>query len=290
MGKFSLLFSTEIEHLFFPDSCCRHLDLALSAASQKLIADIGLVIRKSANGIFFFYDQNRKDALFLAAGDQREPLHFFIKAYSRDSNFMNYTGCPILNETTILYFDNHGVKAKASKDIVLNKARWVSDKDQKSITAASITPNLSKQDRFITPMFVFDIFVEQGPGGLIGKPFNVRPKRYVIRFKNRETYWKYFLLNDLAKDNFYIEDINNRVKFEKPIVTKLVGRKTAFTIRSSVPLPLVEAPKEHFQLKVKNGGNDKIIVRRLPVPSADRLSREVIDGYDAAVSEIFINC
>ena len=290
MGKFNLLFSAEIEHLFFSDRCCRHLEWVPSASSHQLIADIGLVYRKYAEGIYFFYDQNNLDALFLAADDSREPLHLFIKAHAKDPKFMNYTQCPISNEGTVLYFDNLRAKPKARHRITLNQERYVSDKDRKKITTGSIASNLSKQDKLIAPTLILDIFIDQSPTGILGKPPNINPKRYVIRFKNRETYWKYFLLNDFAKDNLYIEDVNNQVKFDKPCAAELPGGRDAFFIRSTSPLPLVEAHQEHFQLITKNGGNDKILMKRLPVASADRLSRDTIDGQDAAVSEIFINC
>ena len=202
MGKFSLLFSVEIEHLFFPDRCCRDFDLVPSGACRKLISDTGLVIRNNTNGIYFFYDQNKKDALFLAAGNPHEPLHFFIKAYSQDPNFMNYTDCPASNEKSVLYFDNRSAKPKALEAIALNKERYVSDKDQKKITADAIASNLSKQDRLITPTFILDIFVNQGRLGILGKRLGVKPKHYVIRFRESRDLLEIFFAQRSCQGQF----------------------------------------------------------------------------------------
>jgi len=60
--------------------------------------------------------------------------------------------------------------------------------------------------------------------------------------------------------------------------------------RSTSRLPLKASPQYRFQLKEKDNGSEKVIIKRLPMADVTRFGHAVIDGRSEVVSEIYINC
>ena len=289
MGTFSLLFSIYLEHRFFAEHCCRHFELTPTIDCQKIMSNTGIMAKRDFRGIHLFYDDEKTDALRLFAADSDEPLHFFFKAYSRDTQFCNYTDLPPQIDDAVFYLHNTNASTGASDPIALHQGEFVSGKDLQRISSLLPGSALSKKEKMTKPFFVIDIFAGQSGDRLFDEHANVSPKAYVVKFKNRETHWKYFLLNDLAKEGNYIEDANNRTVFEKSSEAELQSQKPTLIYRSKTPIPLQEKSEYVFQLKERNAGNGRTLIKRLPVASADQLSREVVDTDEVIVSEIFIN-
>ena len=94
----------------------------------------------------------------------------------------------------------------------------------------------------------------------------------------------------MAEGHDFIVDLNNNTEFEDTGKTSLPGNRIALTFRSKDRIPLREEYEFRFQLKEKGPNGGKTIIKRLPVASASQLYREIIDGNEEIVSEIFINC
>lgn len=289
MGQFKLLFSISVDHLFFSDRVCKDLEFIPTDSCKKIIKKTGVIVRKDIKGIQIFYDETKTDVLLLYADDLHDPLNFCFKVYSKDPCFLNYTDLPPLKEDSILNLDNTRVENKSSGEITLNQGKYVSKKDIEKISSQSIKQILSRRDRLIKPLFVLNISAKNKNIYLFDKQMKVLPKRYIIKFKNRKTYWKYYLLNELNKEDLYINDLNHKIEFEKLHDEDLPGHGSVLVFKSKIPIPLLEKSDYHFQLKEKNQGNGKVLIKRLAVASAHQIFKEKKRNSKTAVSEIFVN-
>ena len=66
--------------------------------------------------------------------------------------------------------------------------------------------------------------------------------------------------------------------------------RTAHAVRSQEAIALQEAPAQRFQLRVREEGKERVIVKRLPVASAGQFHIEEHEGAPTWVSEIYVNC
>lgn len=112
---------------------------------------------------------------------------------------------------------------------------------------------------------------------------------YHVRFQARETYWKYYLVGDANQPSAYIKDIDGKVEFEDLGEELLSNGKSARIFISKQTLPLQARAKQKFQLLVKKNGRTKVYVRRLAVASAKRINKQIVNGNELFVSEIYIN-
>jgi hypothetical protein len=212
-----------------------------------------------------------------------------FKVFSKDPCFMNYTHPTTYSEDAILCFDNLQTKEdEAVSDITLHEEEYVSEADFRKLDLYLLDDFLSTKDKLIRPAFVVNIRIALQEGGLIDKHEAPALLNYTVRFKARETFWKYYLLGDMAKRKSYIHDRNNGTGFECIGEETLSDKRTAVIFRSIEAIPLREKSDCHFQLREQEGG--KVLIKRLPVASASHIFREIINGKEAAVSEIYINC
>jgi len=112
---------------------------------------------------------------------------------------------------------------------------------------------------------------------------------YHVRFQARETYWKYYLVGDANQPSAYIHDVDGKVEFEDLGEELLSNGSSARIFISKQALPLRARAKQKFQLLVKKNGRSKVYVRRLAVASAKRINKQIVNGNELFVSEIYIN-
>ncbi len=297
METYKVLFGLVVEHLFFYDSLCRDIKFIPTENCMNLMKKIGLIMKKGISSIQILYDEDRKDTLLLYADDQIEPLNFSFKAYSQDPYFLNYTDLSILVEDKILSFDIEMVKNNSSTEIVLNEEEFVSEKDFEPIDSNPVKKLLSKSDRLIKPIFIINICAKGISSRFFDEQTNVLPQGYLIKFRSRATYWNYYLLGKMKKENLYIADLSPENKSERPIEFEmqkghmLPGNKPALVLKSKSTIPILENSYLHFQLRERNSGNDKVLIKRLPVASSNQFHSEVNSNgkKKVEISEIYIN-
>ena len=93
----------------------------------------------------------------------------------------------------------------------------------------------------------------------------------------------------MANDAFDVNDRDEKIEFVAEGESSLADNRVALTFRSKTLLPFRERSSYRFQLRDKNPGGGRVIIRQLPVASPSQLSREIIDGEQALVSEMYIN-
>ncbi len=283
MGSYQPLFHLAVHHLFFDEALCLNLAFVPTQSSASLLQRIGLLTRNTANGIGVFYDDAQIEALEHYVNDLEVPLSFQYKIFSKDPLFKNYTEAPAYKDDTLLYFDSRKARTEGEHVFRLHTSDTVSEADFKAIASPPLVDILNKKDRRVKPVCV--VHIEMSPAF-----FEDGAKRYTIKFAVRKTYWKYYLLGSLAEKETYISDLNNETAFESGGITTLPGRKRALIYRSTRPIGLRENVQRRFQLREKSAGNGKVIIKRLPVASADQINTEIINGKESVISEIYVNC
>lgn len=284
MGFFQPLFSVSVEHQYFSDGLWKGLDFVPEPGTLKLIECANTVVKNTRNGISVFYDAEKSGTLSLFAEDAGGALRFSFKVFAKDRSFANYTLPPVQKEGAILYFANSVAGGGASgTTIKLSKGDFVSELDFEYLAAldAGGFPCANGRRR---PDFVVDIFIASAEsGGLVAR-------EYGVNFGARRSYLKYHLLGSMNRDNLFIFDLDNQVEFEFCGDVMLSGNNPAKVFRSKTLIPVLERSDSRFQLRERGQGAGKVLIKRLPVASENRLGLELINGKNEIISESFINC
>ncbi|MBB3193200.1 hypothetical protein [Roseateles terrae] len=105
----------------------------------------------------------------------------------------------------------------------------------------------------------------------------------------RRVIWKYCLFGDWSEDALDIVDPDGTVSFFPPAAERGPEGRPLLAMRSRVPLALAERSDTRLQLRCRQSGVSKVLVKRLPVPGPRHLAREEIDGAATLVSEIHVH-
>lgn len=284
MGFYQPLFTVSVDHMYFSDGLWKGLDFVPNPRTLKLINGAGILLRQTKNGIAFLFAKDKTEVLRLYADDTQGTLFFGFKVNARDRTFANYTAPASRKENAILCFDNLGANSEAdSEKCRLSKDEFVSEKDFKEMDALIAEDILCERDKRMPPDFVVNIHIKPGKSGTWdAQDFN-------IKFNTRKSFWKYHLLGNMNKNNPFIVDLDNRFEFEFCGEVMLQGNKPAKIFRSKELIPVLERSSYRFQLREPGPGSGKVLIKRLPVASENRLGIEVINGRSEIVSESFIN-
>lgn len=284
MGFYKPLFTVSVEHMYFSDGLWKGLEFLPSLASAKVIKGADLLVRQTGNGVGVFYDEDKSGVLRLYAEDANGVLPFGFRVYAHDRTFANYTAPSIRRDDAILCFDSAGAVGGADAEKVqLSKDDFVSEKDYEGMGGLIADGILSERDRRVPPDFAVRISVRPGSNG------GFDSIDYGIRFNARQSFLKYHLIGNMNRSNPFIVDMDNQVEFEFCGEVVLPGNKPAKVFRSKALIPLLEKSNYRFQLREQGQGAGKVLIKRLPVASENRLGVEVINGKTEIVSESFIN-
>lgn len=276
--------------MFFSAGSCRDLTFVPTPQSAIALEKAGLLTRNTLNGIRVFYDDDSSDSLRLYAADPDRPLTLGFKVFSQDPCFQNYTEPSPHKEDSILYFDNRRAAIDPTGRLRLHEGETVSETDFTPLHSPLLAEMLSNTDRLVRPLCVVNVCIAAGERRFFSDQLTIIPQSYYLKFKARSTFWKYYLLGHLAREDVAITDLDNETAFVFTGEESLADNRVAFAFRSTTPIPLREKSTCRFQLKEGNSGGGKVLIMRLPVASTSQITREVIDGEDAIVSEMFVNC
>jgi hypothetical protein len=285
MTAYFQFLNLSVEHGFFRDERCRHLNLVPSRNTQQLLDNADLAIRQSGNGVSLFASVAGLEVLRLHASEGTEPLRLVFKAYSPDPFFGNYTESA---GAGLFHFETSAL-ANGDEPLHLHQADHASEADRMSMEAAAGADLLEASERLVKPVFIVVFNLSSGHlAHREGEPF--RPHRYLIRFKARETVWKYLLLGDLCREGLSMKGQNGQPDFVFLGQERLANDQPACVFRSTVAIPLRERSDMHIQLLGGDArGSSKVLVKRLPVPSCTQLGLVRIDEAEVLVSEIYVN-
>ena len=268
-------------------SLCHRFKLTPAPRTRTAMATYGLLARFRWDGLDIAYEPSQLELLVQDVAGKDRPEALLFRVFADDPLFFNYTGTDLISESQVLYLRNERTEPDHDGQTRITSAETVTEADlvdSKTLPAGVI----GKYDfwRKLVCVLGIDLSRLDLAGQADGPPFT----RYYATFNARRTYWKYLLLDDLAGQDVYIADLDEQVEFEPLGETEVSTRHRASAYRSKVPLPLTRTPPFRFQLRERNGENSRVLIRRLPVASAEYLSRDRLnDEHSISVSEIFVN-
>ena len=285
MGTYLPLFRVAVEHTFFSTGLCEKLEFVPTPQSASLLTRAGVLTRKTTHGIRTFYDEAKTDAMELYVSNRNEPFCVAFKVFSHDASFTNYTTPSIHKHDAVLYFDSRRIQNENAGRQRLHSANYVSEANFENLDSAALADLLDNKDRLVRPHFLVNICVDK----ISRESDNAQSNDYYLTFQARQTFWKYHLLGDMARQNLSIADVEGKTEFEPAGNASLPDARTGITFRSTTPIPLHETFDHRFQLRENGTGNGKVLIKRLPVASALQINTETVEQQTTIVSDIYIN-
>ncbi len=290
MANYAPLFTIVTEHGFYEDGVAHGLSFIPTEGTTRVMGNAGLLVKPVVGGIMVMYDKKDIESLQLYVGDKNESLNLVFKVITEDAAFKSRTDASLEADDSILFFDSRGREEVVDERIKLHDNKYVSMIDLTRLDSDQLTDVLSHREKRLPPLFVVNIHVSEKDLNSIDSDNGVVPKHYFIRLKEREVFWKYYLLGRLARESVYLSDLDSSAEFVFSGREIIGDRREAMTFRTTKKLSLKASPNYRFQLREKDNGGDKVIIKRLPMAEVTRLGRDVIDGSNEVVSEIYINC
>ena len=274
MGSYRRLFSFAVEHQFFSDAVGPGLEFVPTPKAVKTLQHTGMLVKNTTNGISCFYDEAHAEILGRDAAGQDEACSIGFKVFSRDPAFANYT----LKRTD----DVTGM-------VRLHHEEYVAEGNLQSVTSPGLEELLTKKERLVRPLCLVSLCMTERERRVLESPEHAPAGVYIVKFKARQTFWKYYVLGNLSRKRLSIVDLDNKIGFEYAGNTSLSDDRMAITFRSQEAITLSVRSDYRIQLKEAGPGGPKVLIPRLPVPNASRLHKETLDGQEILVSELYIN-
>ncbi len=264
------------------------MTISLTAQTEALVEKVGLLCRQTPNGIRVHYESQRLEALQRNASNPQTTLQLGFKLTTADHLFARYTE-PICPDDSMFYFDQLYAQVESSETYRLHRKAQVSEREVEPLGSPQVDELLDGADRVAPPLGVIKIWLAPSAGGLFDAQLNVTPATYYVRFAARKTYWKYYLLGNLARDGLYMEDAKCETEFDLLGKVSLPGNQVARAFQSTSMLPLQDRYHNRFQIIDPDASGDRILMARLPGAKVRQTHQERLNGTEVAVSEIYIN-
>jgi hypothetical protein len=289
MGSYRRLFSVAVKHQFFSHAVPLGLKFVPTPKTVTTLQRTGMLVKNTTNGISGFYDEADAEVLSRDAAGQDEAWTIGFKVFSSDPVFANYTELFRHREDAILYFDNRNGTDDVTGIVRLHHEEYVAEENVQSVTSPSLEELLTKKDRLVRPLCLVNLWMTERERRVLESPAHTPAGVYLVKFKARQTFWKYYVLGKLSRKRLSIVDLDNKIEFEYVGNTSLSDDRTAITFRSHEAISLSARSDYRIQLKEAGPSGPKVLIPRLPVPNASRLHKETLDGQEILVSELYIN-
>ena len=148
--------------------------------------------------------------------------------------------------------------------------------------------SLDPRDYHVHPCFIINMTVTGDDVLLSPQPLDGQ-RRFHISFASSASFWKYYLMDELAKRSLYIADQDNGIEFEDVGLTSLPENRSARMLRSKQAIPMNERPGQRLQLRENTSTRDTLLIKRLPNASISQIHAEAVDGKLENISEIYIH-
>jgi hypothetical protein len=289
LTRYRPLFSVTAEHGYFADTICRGLRFEPCAQSDALLQKSGCVWRAVKGGIAVHADVSKKNLLRACFEEFSPSRKLGFVGYADDALFNVFTGGYQHSADTALFLDSDtAILEPESGRLRLHAADTVSDEERRLRNS----PSLFADRRQGTEQPKCEIWVKADID-MLDETSHVKDvigKHYYLRFAARATLWHYVIVGDWAKDQVSVVDLTDKVKFNAHQPRYFANGRAAQTLRSAAAITMQEHSSQRFQLRVQDHGTERVIVKRLPVASADQFSIEEHQGAPTWVSEIYVNC
>lgn len=289
MGAYLPLFSFAVKHGFYEDGVAHECSFIATDHTVGVMKNTGLLVKPTAGGITVLFDSKDCESLQLYVTDERQPLNLVFRAYVKSTDFIRRTDASLETNDAILFFNNNN-QHTINGLIQLHNHEYVSKIDLEALDSKKIKNIIGVRAGQMPPLFVLNFHITEKNLSGINENTKAVLKNYYIQFRERQVFWKYYLLGQLAGKNLFLADLENKTEFVFSGKEWLDDGREAITFRTAQRLSLKEYSPYRFQLIEKENGKEKVIIKRLPVAKDAHLGKMIIDGSSELVSEIYINC
>jgi hypothetical protein len=271
-----ILFGITVQHSFFSTTSGPMLDFVPVSETQDVMRSADMIRRADNNRVILCYDDTKEEILRCCIPKNTGKLDFIFHVYTTDPCYELYTESGISSGTIPCYSSieksvalEHGLRLEA-----------INENATKQMTERAATGGNGKYP-VKRPVFILNI-------SLTEQDFQEQ-KEYLICCAAQKTYWKYYLLGELAKQETELIDLRGDIQFLRSDRQTPFPNREAAVFYSSEAIPLEERPNRQFQLRRQGSNGNKVLIKRLPNASVENLSKENIKGKEVYVSEIYIN-
>ena len=273
---YQVLLNVTFNHTYFSDGIFRSLSVEPTAATHKLLLNNGLLFKAYSGGFRILFETDSNGSNRTRESYLKDNLSCSFKLSLNDKSFYNYTALePSDISKSIFYFSNILAGNESLRDS-LHTGEFVATKDLRAL-------NENTEQYFTKPFAILDLTLS-----------SELPELYSLKFKAKETIWRYILLGDDLKslDKPAVIDHTGTDLFDGPQKLQFHGNE-GIAFSSKTPISFSEKSIHNFQL-VENydseTGRYKVLMRALPHANPALIT--LIDNNDLEnnnYSEIFIN-
>lgn len=256
-----------LTHEYFYSPLGAGLTVDPTAKTSHWLNQHGMVLKTLNNGLCILADHAYLQEIDAAPTELQFALH------CTDTLFHNYTATPA-NDKTIALFEMTPETAIITETLPANQ--WL------SADAFSNRCKLSPRD---TAHY-------NAAYNLIGwLDFTLTTSlvsnleaTIELKFSPRKARWRYFFIDETAKRESEIIDINKTFTFEYSGEFKLSNGRNSLTFTSTEPISVFQRSPYHFQLKEDN----RIKIRHLPVADPAKFTYSSVRQKNELIYSIFV--
>lgn len=273
MGPYLPLLRIEVGHGFFADGLGRGLRFVPAGGTAAWLHASDAIVREEGSALALYGPQAA------LAGAATTVLTWHLHAGHED--FSHYTEHSAQWPAELLYFDaTNAIQDPTGTAWQLHAGPTAAQADVRPLTWPLVAQTLDARTRRMPPLALLRV-------PLAGLP--PAPVRLRIALAARATVWKYCLHGHWPEPQLQVVDLAREAAFGEPEPDRLDNGTPMLAIRSQAPIALAQRSERCFQLRSRQRGGDKVLVKRLPMAAARVLSRERIDGASRLVSEIHVH-
>ncbi|MDR7334584.1 hypothetical protein [Roseateles asaccharophilus] len=265
------LLQLEVRHGYYATGRCRGLRFEPTLGTAAAIRRADIAARSDGCNLFLHGPADAPDAL----NTPDEGLTWLI--FTADADFACATDDPACRPEQLLWIQG----AESGGDGTLTAT-------PRPLRDARVASLLTSADRLRPPFAMLWLPLAE----LRRSWANAAVARLSWRLEPRATVWKYCLHGDWPEPALAIVDLSGEASFGTPARDRMDDGTPMLAIRSTGRIPLEQRPTRRLQLRSRpesDGHADKVLIRRLPMPAAQFLAREVIEGQPTVISEIHVH-
>jgi hypothetical protein len=280
------LFEVTVRHAYYAPAPVPALRWEPTAASARRLARAGIVLRPTATGVVAYADAQRLGALQAQMHDTVDPFVVTLAVRCGDTEFASTTlGLPPAGGDTprVWLFDSQRAGPPDSDGWqALQHGPQAGADDTAALDAPPLAEELSAADRRVPPHFVVRLVLtpETEAEAEAAPPPG---RRFRVTLAARATHWKYLLPTEWESQQPQVVDVDARTEFTAPVREPLDDGRDVLAARSREPIALQRRYAQRFQVHALTPVADRVLVRRLPVPTPGALRREAVNGGAAPV-------
>ncbi|MFM9984381.1 MAG: hypothetical protein ACKVOK_04065 [Flavobacteriales bacterium] len=268
--NFEILTRISFRHGYFHNSVATCFEVNPSQNSQTTLLNHGLLFKRYADGFVIAGEKNNHPV----SSESEISVTLRLEVFVSDTTFYTITeALPKNLNNSIFYFRNAGELLIHEGENLLHSSSHVDENDL---------------------MFTYDSAKKPNFFGYIILAINPSLKKnYVIRFQEKQSYWKYILVSPHYSQTEHLMVVGEETNFRGPLDVELNDKKKAIIFISEKKLSMREQYSKHFQLIEKpttQNNSTRILIQAMPTPSPTNisLSSKEYEEQNESYSEIII--